>query len=99
MNPREIESKPDVAWTAKGPLLIVGTLLVGLAGLASVLGGRRAAILAIVLAVLGAGFVGYSLMIKEWCALKGTTYGATHWGQGFGGGLGDCLKAKGWFSF
>lgn len=87
----------DVRWTAKLPTLAAGIVLI-LAGLFA--STRRATAAAIILIALGLAFVGYSLTIKDWCELKPTTMGQSAWGQGgFGGGIGECLKAKGWLSF
>jgi hypothetical protein len=48
--------------------------------------------------LLGVAFIGYSLLLKEWCGLAQTGWGQGHFGQtGFGGQLGECLKQKGWF--
>lgn len=88
--------EPDVRWTAKGPALAAGLILLVAALFAT---GRRAFATAAVLAVLGAGFVGYSLTLKNWCEIQGTTYGQSPWGQGFGGAFDECLKAKGWLAF
>lgn len=89
--------EPQANWTAKGPTLIAGLILI-LAGLFA--SSRRAFVLAAVLVALGLAFVGYSLTIKNWCELHGTEFGQSAWGAGgFGGGIGDCLKEKGWLSF
>ncbi len=89
-------SDRDVQWTAKGPVLIAGIVL-ALTGLLATWRGRWIA--AIVLIALGCGFIGYSLTIKDWCELRGAEYGKSAWGQGgFGGGIGECMREKGWFS-
>lgn len=86
----------DVRWTNKLPALVIGIILILAGFFASI---RRAVATAIILIALGAGFVGYSLTIKEWCELKGTTLGQSAWGSGFGGGFDQCLRQKGWLSF
>lgn len=86
----------DVRWTAKLPTLLIGLALI-VAGLFATT--RRAVIASIILIGLGAAFVSYSLTIKEWCALKGTTLGQSAWGSGFGASFDQCLKQKGWLSF
>ncbi len=86
----------EIRWTGKLPTLIVGVIVL----LASVIAlSKRATILAIILFVLGAGFVGYSLTIKDWCEMKGTTLGQSAWGNGFGASFDSCARAKGWLSF
>ncbi len=87
----------QVEWTKKLPSLIAGLVLLFI-GLVALM--RHWSIVALVAVLLGAGFIGYSLTIKDWCAVKGTTMGQSAWGQsGFGGGIGDCVRAKGWWSF
>ncbi len=87
----------DVKWTAKGPALLAGIVLI-LVGLLSTWRGRIIA--GVVLVALGLAFVGYSLTIKNWCELRGADYGQSAWGSsGFGGGIGDCVREKGWLSF
>lgn len=88
--------EPQVQWTNKLPALVIGIVLL-IAGLFA--SSRRAAVAAIILIALGAGFVGYSLTIKDWCEMKGTTLGQSAWGQGFGASFDQCVKAKGYFSF
>jgi hypothetical protein len=83
----------DVRWTNKLPALVAGVILI-LAGLLA--SSRRATAAAIILIALGAGFVGYSLTIKDWCEVKGMAWGDKAFGQG---GFGHCWKQKGYFSF
>lgn len=82
----------DVRWTAKLPMMLAGLTLVAAGLFAS---SRHAAVTAIIVVVLGAAFVGYSLTIKDWCAAKAS------WGNaGFGQhAFGQCLLAKGYFAF
>ncbi len=86
----------DVRWTAKAPALIAGLILLLASAFLAAKGWAR---VAIVVAVLGAGFVGYSATLKDWCQLHGSTLGQSPWGQGWGGSFGECLKAKGYLSF
>lgn len=92
-----MSNQQETDWTAKGPALIAGLILI-LIGIFA--GSRRSLMLAAVLVLIGMAFVGYSLTIKDWCQLRGAELGTTAWGGGgFGGGIGDCLKSKHWLSF
>ena len=86
----------QVKWTAKGPAIILGTLSILGAGIAT----RNGRIIAgIVLLLLSAAFVIYSFTIKEWCALHSYAW-QNNWGDlSFNGSLGECIRQRSVFSF
>jgi len=88
-------TEEDTQWTNKLPALLIGLVLI-VAGLFA--SWRRAVIAAVLLLALGTAFIGYSLTIKDWCSLRGSTLGQSPWGQGFGASFDQCAKQKGWFS-
>ena len=83
-------------WTAKGPAIILGTLSILGAGIAT----RNGRIIAgSVLLLLGAAFVIYSFTIKEWCELYSYAW-QNNWGDlSFNGSLGECIRQRSVFSF
>lgn len=87
----------DVKWTAKGPALIVGLLLL-VAGVLSMRSRWKYAILGgFTLLIIGSGLVWYSLTIKEWCAQRDIAN--SPFSSAFSGSFHSCLKQKGWLEF
>lgn len=82
-------------WTAKLPALILGIVAL-IAGLfVSGSKWRYAALGGAVLFGLGAGFIGYSLTIKEWCVPNTQSAFSSAFSSSFRG----CLRMKGWIEF
>lgn len=85
---------PDVKWTAKGPTLTIGIGLILTAFIALHRKCRACSLVAAILFFAGAGFIGYSLKIKEWCAARDVPHSA--FASGFGGSFHQCLRKKSW---
>lgn len=86
----------DVRWMPKLPSLIVGVLAL----IASVIvwgfgKSRIATVSALILAIIGAGFLWYSYSIKECCVPKVGAFGSAFVHVSFNG----CLRQKGWLEF
>lgn len=80
-------------WTAKLPTLVVGVVLF-IAGLFIAHSRwRYAALGGTILLIAGAGFVGYSMTIKEWCKVVNER---SAFSSAFSPSLRGCLKQKGW---
>lgn len=81
-------------WTAKLPALIIG-VAVAIAGLfVSRSKWRFAAIGAVLLFAASAGFITWSLTIKEWCAARNVAQSA--FSSAFAPSFHQCLRIKGW---
>jgi uncharacterized membrane protein len=80
-------------WTAKLPALIVGIVLF-IAGLfLSHSKWRYAALSGALLLIAGAGFITYSMTIKEWCKVVNEQ---SAFSAAFSPSLRGCLKQKRW---
>lgn len=86
----------EVAWTNKLPALVIGVVLL-IAGLYMRNKRWRPAIIGgTVLILMGCGFIGYSMTIKEWCAAVNPQ---SAFSSAFSTSFHGCLRAKGWLEF
>lgn len=83
-------------WTAKLPALLLGIILF-IAGLIAIAyrKSRTATIVGLSLIVLGSGFIGYSLTIKNWCVPGPGSAFSSAFHQSFAA----CLRQKTWLEF
>ena len=86
----------SVHWTAKLPLLVIGIVL-ALAGVVQLCWTKSkvAAAIGLILIVMGASFIGYSMTIKNWC-VPGA---GSAFSSGFGQSFAACARMKGWIEF
>lgn len=78
--------------TNKLPALVVGILLL----LGALLTSKHSRIIAVLLALTGCAFVGYSLTIKDWCVIND---GGSAFSSAFSPSLNQCLREKGWLEW
>ncbi len=91
----ENSPNPQVQWTAKLPALVIGIVLFIVGLFISHSKWRYAALGAVVLFAASAGFLYWSISIKEWCVVNEQSA----FGAGFSPSLRGCLRMKGWLEF
>lgn len=79
-------------WTAKLPALIIAGILFVVGLFVSHSKWRYAALGGLLLFAAAAGFLGYSLTIKEWCVPNQQSAFSSAFSSSFVG----CLRMKGW---
>lgn len=90
------DNRSGAQWTSKLPALAAAVLFILAAAVMAVYGrSPRVTIAAVLVLLLGVGFAGYSLTVKEWCvpSERPAFSGA------FAPSLRGCLRLKGWTEF
>jgi hypothetical protein len=81
-------------WTAKLPALIVGIVLFIIGLFVSRSKWRYAAVGGFLFFSVGAGFIYWSLTIKEWC--RESNIQQSSFSSAFAPSFHECLRMKGW---